>query len=140
MKKTGEEKYPDLVFVSYTNELGSGVLTCCRRDVYDHPPLGLVSRVQIVVDQDGKYDFQVLLFSKEKGSISTTDEYLALCDRIAAKGRYKFCPGINPETYKTTYYDVIRYNPKRLRRTMHPVQRADRFLQLHPVAQTSKEC
>ena len=108
LKKTGEEKYPDLVFVSCTNELGDGVLTCSRRDVYNHPPLGLVSRIQIVVDQDGKYDFQVLLFSKEKGSISTTDEYLVLCDHIAAKGRYKFCPGINLETYKTTYFDVIR--------------------------------
>ena len=39
LKKSGEERYPDLVFVSCTNELGSGVLTCSKRDVHNHPPL-----------------------------------------------------------------------------------------------------
>ena len=100
-------------------------ITCSRRDLHNHPPLGLVSRVQVVVNQDGKYDFQVILFSKEKGSITTIDDYLALCEQIAGKGGYKFCPGIDPNTYKTTYYDIIRYDPKSLRRTMHPVQRID---------------
>ena len=41
------------------------------------------------------------------------------------KGGYKFCPGINPDMYKTKYHDVIRYDPKKLRRTVHPVQRID---------------
>ena len=124
LEESGKQQYPDLAFVSCINEHGDSVLTCSRRDLYNHPPLGLVSRVQ-VVDQDGKYDFQVLLFSKERGSVTTIDEYLALCDQIADKGGYKFCPGIDPDTYKTMYYDVIRYDPKSLRRTMHPVQRID---------------
>ena len=90
LDKAGKEKYiTDLVFVAGINENGDGVLTCSRRDVYNHPPLGLVSRVQVVVDQDGKYDFTVL---------STVHEYLSLCDQIAVKGGYKFCPGINPDT------------------------------------------
>ena len=103
------------MFASCTKEDRVGAITCHRRDMYNHPPLGLVSRVQVVVDQDGKYDNQVLLF----------DEYLALCDQISDKGGYKFCPGINPNTYKTTYHDVIRYDPKSLRRTVHPVHRVD---------------
>ena len=65
------------------------------------------------------------MLSKEKGSISTTDEYLALCDQIATKGGYQFCPAINLETYKTTCYDVIQYDPMSLRHTMHPVQWID---------------
>ena len=113
------------MFASCTKEDGVGAITCHRRDMYNHPPLGLVSQVQVVVDQDGKYDYQVLLFSKEKGCISTIDEYLALCDQISDKGGYKFCPEINPNTYKTTYHDVIRYDPKSLRRTVHPVHRVD---------------
>ena len=36
----------------------------------------LISQVQSVVDQESKYDFQVLLFSKVKGSISTLKDSL----------------------------------------------------------------
>ena len=125
LEEAGKQMYPDLAFIACTNECGDSVLTCSRRDLYNHPPLGLVSRVQVVVNQDGKYDFQVILFSKEKGSITTIGDYLALCEQIAGKGGYKFCPGIDPNTYKTTYYDIIRYDPKSLRRTMYPVQRID---------------
>ena len=114
LEEAGKQLYPDLAFMSCTNECGDSVLTCSRRDLHNHPPLGLVSRVQVVVNQDGKYDFQVILF---------IDDYLALCEQIAGKGGYKFCPGIDPNTYKTTYYDIIRYDPKSLRHTMHPVQR-----------------
>ena len=59
---------------------------------------------------------------KRKG---ISDEFLALCKQISAKGGYKFCPGFNPDMYKTTYLDFIRYDPKSLRRTVYPVQRID---------------
>ena len=74
--------YPELVFASCVDENGNCALTCSRRDLYNHPPLGLVSRVRIVLDQNGKYSFQVLLFSEEEGTI---DEYLQLCSRIELK-------------------------------------------------------
>ena len=125
LKEAGKQQYPDLSFVSCTNEHGDSVLKCSRRDLHSHPPLGLISRVQVVVNQDGTYDFQVVMFNKEKGSITTIDEYLALCNQIASKNGYKFCPGIDPDTYKTIYHDVIRYDPTNLRRTMHPVRRID---------------
>ena len=103
-------------------------INCSRRDMYNHPPLGIVSRVYVVIDEDGKYDYQVLLFSKEKGCISTVDDYLPSCGQISSKGGYKFCPGIYPDMYKTAYH-IIQYDPKSLRRTVH-----------HILAQTSKEC
>ena len=103
LEEAGEQWYPELVTTSCTNEDGNNVLACSRRDFHNHPPLGLVSRVQIIVDQDGKYDFQVVMFSKEKGSINTVDDHLELCDQIAVKGGFRFCPGINPDSYKTTY-------------------------------------
>ncbi len=102
-------------------------LTCSRRDLHNHPPLGLVSRVQIVLDQEGQYEFQVLLFSKDKERISTVEDYLYLCGKIATKGGYKLCPGIDPDFYGTEYYDVIRYDPKSLRRTVHPIRRIDSY-------------
>ena len=90
--------------------------------MYDHSPLGLISCVRIVVDKDGIYDYQVLLFTKEKWCISNINKYLALCEQISARSGYKFCPGINHDMYKGTYHD-IRYDPKSLRSTVHPVQR-----------------
>ena len=121
----GLDRYPELSFEWGTVSGGNCVLTCTRRDLYEHPPLGLVSRAKIVLDERGEYNFQVLLFSKEKGIISTVEEYLALCDKIAVNSGYKFCPGFDPDIYKSTYYDVICYDPKSLRHTTHPVQRID---------------
>ena len=62
--------HPELVFAIRTvKEHGVGAVTCCQKEMYNHPPLGLISRVQIVVDEDGKYDYQVLIFTEEKGYI-----------------------------------------------------------------------
>ena len=38
-----------------------------------------MSRTRIVVTEDGAFD---LLLSKEKGKLSTVDEFLALCERM----------------------------------------------------------
>lgn len=67
--KASEDKRPRIV--AFTLQAGKQH----RKDVYNHPPSGLISRVQITIDQDSQYNFQVLLFNKEKGSISTVDEY-----------------------------------------------------------------
>ena len=39
LDKAGKEKYPDLVFATCTKVDGAGALTCCRKDMYNHPPL-----------------------------------------------------------------------------------------------------
>ena len=112
LEVAGKRQYPGLVFTSCMDEQGNSALMCSRRELHNHPPLGLISRARIVVNQDGVYNFQVVLFSKEQGSISTVDEYLELCGQVDVSGGYKFCPGFDPEMYKTTYYDFIRYDPK----------------------------
>ena len=82
LEEAGKQWYSELVFASCTaNEHGrNSVLKRSRRGLYIRPPLGLASRVQVIVDQNSKYDYQVLIVSKEKGTISTVDECLQLCD------------------------------------------------------------
>ena len=56
LETAGREKYPDLVFASCRKEQGVGALTCSRRDMYNHPPLGIVSRVHVVIHEECIYD------------------------------------------------------------------------------------
>ena len=49
-----------------------------------------VSRVNILVKEDGTYNFQVDMYSKEKGLVSRDDDILKT---ISAESDYKFCPG-----------------------------------------------
>ena len=89
-----------------------------------HSPAGLVSRTRIVVTEDGAFDFQVLLLSKEKGKLSTVAEFLALCERMT-NSEYKFCPGIDPDVYVSTYFSKIRYHVKTVRHLEVPFNRVD---------------
>ena len=83
-----------------------------------------MSRTRIVVAEDGAFDFQVLLMSKEKGKLSTVDEFLALCERMT-NSEYKFCPGIDPDVYVSTYFSKIRYHVKTVRHLEVPFNRVD---------------
>ena len=48
-----------------------------KKDMYDHPPLGTVSRVSIVINETGGYDFRVLMFVKERGILLQLINFLA---------------------------------------------------------------
>ena len=111
-----------------------------KKDMYDHPPLGTVSRVSIVINETGGYDFRVLMFVKERGTIASVDQFLGLC-QVAVDSAYKFCPGIDQGIYKQ-YYDVIRYDPKSLRHTSYPVQRIDSYncIFWHKLAKNASLC
>lgn len=101
------------------------VLSCPRKDLHNHPPIGMIHRVRLVVAEDGRYDFQVIFCSKEKGVINTSNDFLKLCEKISANSSFKFCPGINPAVYDTKYFGVIRYDIKSVRRMTHPIDRID---------------
>ena len=57
-KAAGLDQHPELSFESRGTVTVSGncVLTCTRRDVYEHPTLGLVSQAKIVLDERGGYN------------------------------------------------------------------------------------
>lgn len=85
----------------------------------------MIHRVRIAISEDGSYDFQVIFCSKEKGVVSNVEDFSKLCEQIASKSLYKFCPGINPNEYDTRYFSIIRYDLKSVRRRTHPINRID---------------
>jgi hypothetical protein len=100
---------------------------------------GSISQTRIVVHEDGSFYFQVLLRSKEAGTMETIDHFLSVCEIMAnVKGEYKFCPGIDPCEYQTKYFSKIRYDVKNLRRVDSPFERIDSCNCL--VSQASQEC
>ena len=70
--RCGQELFPDLSFVLGSCSAGN-TLSISRRDLDQHSPAGLIYRARIVVTEDKKYDFQVLLRSKEAGYIDFAD-------------------------------------------------------------------
>uniref|UniRef100_A0A1X7SGX7 Uncharacterized protein n=1 Tax=Amphimedon queenslandica TaxID=400682 RepID=A0A1X7SGX7_AMPQE len=40
-------------------------------------------------------------------------------------GSYKFCPGFDTKEYNAQYFQVIRYDPKSVRRLANPIIRID---------------
>ena len=77
-----------------------------------NPPAGYISRLRLIVNQEWKYDLQVLLSSSEEtGQLGSTDDFIQLCKQMV-EGEYKFCPGIDPEVYDKEFYAKIRYHSK----------------------------
>ena len=96
-----------------------------RRDLHCHPTAGLISRVRIVVREDGSFEFKVVMRLKENNSISISKQLFDLCHTIDPAGGYKFCPGIDPSTYESRYLSVIRYDIKSVRKISDPIFRID---------------
>ena len=71
LSRPGKEKYgEDLNFELSCTESHDLVIVSSKL-CHFHPPAGLASRTRINVTEDGVFDFQVLLLSKEKGKLST---------------------------------------------------------------------
>ena len=96
LARAGQEKYGELLNfeMGYTPSKGYHVIVGCKV-CHWHPPAGSVSRTRTIVYEDGSFFFQVLLRSKEAGTMETVDHFLSVCEMMAnVKGEYKFCPGI----------------------------------------------
>lgn len=127
LARAGQEKYGELLNfeMGYTPSKGYHVIVGCKV-CHWHPPAGSVSRTRTIVYEDGSFFFQVLLRSKEAGTMETVDHFLSVCEMMAnVKGEYKFCPGIDPCEYETKYFSKIRYDVKNLRRVDSPFKRID---------------
>ena len=121
------QKYSDVLNfgVGYTTSKGYHIIVGSKV-CHWHPPAGSISRTRIVVHEDGTFYFQVLLCSKEAGTMETDDHFLSVCEIMAnLKGEYKICQGIDPCEYETKYFSKIRYDVKKLRRVDAPFERID---------------
>ena len=63
------KSFPDLQFCVNSSDSGENVLVCSRKELHNHPPLGMIHRVKILVKEDGNYDLQVTFYSKETGIV-----------------------------------------------------------------------
>ena len=123
----GEKEYGEYLNfrVGRTLTKGSHLLVDSQRWHW-HPPAGSTSRIRLVVSEDGSFDFQVLLRSKQAGKIESVDQFLELCKMMAnVNGEFKFCPGIDSQQYQEEYFSKIRYDVKQLRQSDHPFNRVD---------------
>ena len=117
LARAGQEKYGDMLNfeIGYTPGKGYHVIVGCKV-CHWHPPAGSVSHARIVVYEDGSFYFQVLLQSKEAGTMETVDHFLSVCEMMAnVIGEYKICPGIDLCEYETKYFSKIRYDVKKLK-------------------------
>ena len=63
------------------------------------PPLGFMSRFQVTIQEDGRYQVLVLLEEVQNGFLSNQQEVHELLKRFSKTTPCKFCPGI-----EWTYY------------------------------------
>jgi len=96
------ERFPELSFVMSRASLNSSdsshvpFLTISQRQLFAHPPHGMVSRVQVSI-QYKTYAIHVLMRLWKKESFDTVEEIVALCKTIGKDTQLKFCPGIEFE-------------------------------------------
>jgi len=100
------------------------LLQISQQQLYNHPPFGMVSRVQITV-QYNYYTAYVLMRKWESGTLTSIEDLTMVCLKFSSKSEHKFCPGINPEDYETEYFAAIRFHIASVRRMEFPFARVD---------------
>ena len=69
------------------------VLMITPHEVFDHPPLGITPRIQVIVHYKF-YTVHVLMRLWKRENFESTKDITNLCKVISEKSQYKFCPGI----------------------------------------------
>lgn len=124
LSQTCQEKYEaELNFQLKYSSAGSHIVVTSKL-CHFHPPAGIISRARLVVHEDGSFEFQVLLQCKETGNLQTVEDFVKVCNMMTDK-QYKFCPGIDPDVYQSTYFVKIRYHIKNVRCSDVPFRRVD---------------
>ena len=105
--------------------LGQWIIVTSARFV--HPfnlSIGPVRPVRIVFKPNGKHTFEVLMTVTSSGSWSDSQpphkEICSMLNTLLENSGYVLCPGIT--TYKSTFSEYIRFNPKKLRVWKNPVR------------------
>ena len=81
------------------------------------PPMGFTSRIQVTI-RGFNYEVHVLMKKLDFGALESIVNAQELCSRFSVDSNYKFCPGIDPQFYKSYYYEAIRFNIKSVRETV----------------------
>ena len=107
-----ESSFPDLIFAMATTGK-QPVLQVSQRQLHNHPPFGMVSRVHGNVLYDS-YTAYVLMRKWETGTLGNNEDASELC--------LKFC---EKSDYEKEYYTSIRFHIKSVQRMEFPFARVD---------------
>lgn len=122
------ETFEDLVScICSSSSSASEYLVIYQRSLHDHPPAGLISRVRILVSQNGGYELQVLLQTIKTGTIDSEEALHDLVTVICGSSLYKFCPGLNFKVYEEQYANILRYDSKSVKLIKEPYARAQSY-------------
>ena len=100
------------------------VMLIAQRTLHNHPPCGLVPRIQVSV-QYKIYTITVLMRVWKKEPFESFDELDAVCKMVGNGTKYKFCPGIEMSRYMSEYHDHIRFHIKSVRLSDFPFYQVD---------------
>jgi len=119
-------KFPELVLtLAYALHGNKPMMVVTQRGLAHLPPLGFMSHVQVMIQEDGRYKVLVLLEEVENGFLSNPQEVHELLKRFSKTTPYKFCPGIEWTYYQEHYFEVIRFHIKSVRYTESPFYRVE---------------
>ena len=117
--------FPELALTMAVNgSSGSSVLTITQKKLFNHPPFGLTSHIQVVI-QYKCYTASVLMRTWKVGEVKSLEDIMELSRDFSNKSFYKFCPGIDPLYYEQEYHKIIRFHIKSVRLCQFPFMRVD---------------
>ena len=61
----------------------------------------------------------------ESGDLQSVTDIQKACSKFSAESNYKFCPGIDPQFYKSHYLENMQFNIKSVRQAVGPFARVD---------------
>ena len=118
-------RFHELSFTMACNgNSGAPVLTITHKHLFSHPPLGLISRIQVTIEYK-KYSVLVLLRLWRKGEVKDIDDAYEICWYVSSLSGYKFCPGIDPDYYEEEYHKVLLFHVKSVQLCYFPFSRVN---------------
>jgi len=117
--------FPELSFtMARDGNSNAPILTITQKDLFNHPPLGMISRVHVTIEYK-KYSVFVLLHLWSSGEVNGVDDAYRICQDMSSSSTYKFCPGIDPDHYEEEYYSKLHFHVKSVRLCHFPFTRVD---------------
>ena len=117
--------FPELALtMAVDSSSGSPVLTITQKNLFNHPPFGLTSRIQVIV-QYTSCTASVLMRTWKAGEVRSVEDVIKLCHDFSNQSVYKFCPGIDPQYYEEEYHKIIRFHIKSVRLNQFPFMHVD---------------
>ena len=93
--------FPEFIY-SMATGFEQPLLQISHRQLHNHPPFGMVSRMQITVHCNCFIAY-VMMRKRESGSLTSIEDLTAVCLKFSMTSKFKFCLGINPKKYEAEY-------------------------------------